>query len=398
MSDTQSPASQTQSSPHQMAVVLASAPFVFLSFSLPVYASDLGLGAVQLGMMYTAFTGTMLVLRPVIGWCLDRFGRRWFFTVAFVFYVAAMLAFAQGLDFWGLMFARMLQGVGASLMWVSVRTIIADTTTTGARGEAMGRLEAGSVRGSMIGAAWGFTLLGFMPMVDAWRIGFLGYAAIALFALLWSTLKVRETHHVPKSLPPLHLNAAMVRVFIIVFLSAFAGALIEPIYLLFLREKFELHPLLLAWAFLPAGLVFAFVPTYAGRWADRVGRRRVIVLGFVVAGLVSMALPWWPHILFISATYVLSAVGWAMASPAEEALVADLATPEARGRVIGAKEAAVGVGAALGPLVGGAVYQYASPHATFVANGVLMLCAAGLALYWLPRRQASHPVPPVDQS
>ena len=109
-------------------------------------------------------------------------------------------------------------------------------------------------------------------------------------ALLWSTLKVRETHHVPKSLPPLHLNAAMVRVFIIVFLSAFAGALIEPIYLLFLREKFELHPLLLAWAFLPAGLVFAFVPTYAGRWADRVGRRRVIVLGFVVAGLVSMGL------------------------------------------------------------------------------------------------------------
>ena len=84
-------------------MALASAPFVFISFGLPVYASDLGLGAVQLGMMYTAFTGTMLMFRPLVGWCLDRFGRRWFFTIAFGFYVAAMAAFAQGSDSWGLM-------------------------------------------------------------------------------------------------------------------------------------------------------------------------------------------------------------------------------------------------------------------------------------------------------
>ena len=383
------------SSAHFSAVALASTPFVFINFALPVYIDELGLGAVQLGFLYTAFMGTMLLFRPVVGWCLDRLGRRWFFTAAFVFYAGSMWAFAHGLDFPGLMLARTLQGIGASLMWVAARTIIADTTPESGRGEAMGRLSAGSVRGSIIGSFWGFTLLANLPLIEAWRIGFSGYALMALTALVWSLFKVDETHHVPDARPPrgMRFTPQLYRVFIIVFVSALASSLIEPIYLLFLRHKFDLHPLLLAAAFLPVGLVFAIVPRYAGAWADRVGRRRAIAIGVAAAGIVSLALPWWPHILFVAVTYLLFAVGWAIASPAQEALVADLAPEAARGRVIGAKEAAAGVGAALGPLVGGVIYEHAAPEAAFVLNGVLLLLCAVLAIRWLaPRRSCGLPL------
>jgi hypothetical protein len=71
-------------------------------------------------------------------------------------------------------------GIGASLMWVSARTIVADMNEPSLRGVAMGRLTTTSVRGSMLGAAYGCTLLGMLPMQEAWRWAFGGYAVLAL--------------------------------------------------------------------------------------------------------------------------------------------------------------------------------------------------------------------------
>ena len=47
----------------------------------------------------------------------------------------------------------------------------------------MGRLTSRSVLGSMLGAVYGFTLLGMFPLTEAWQLSFLGYAAAALLGL-----------------------------------------------------------------------------------------------------------------------------------------------------------------------------------------------------------------------
>ena len=113
---------------------------------LPVRADDLGIDAVAIGGMYAVFTGTMLLIRPLVGVCLDRFGRRWFFTAAFLFYACAMSVFAASEGIADFYLARFLQGIGASLMWVTARTLVADVNIATERGAAMGRLTATSVR------------------------------------------------------------------------------------------------------------------------------------------------------------------------------------------------------------------------------------------------------------
>ena len=49
---------------------------------------------------------------------------------------------------------------------------------------------------------------------------------------------------------------------------------------------------------------------------------------------------------------------------------------------MGAKEAAAGMGAALGPLIGGLVFEHVAQTAAFVLNGALLLVTAALACYW----------------
>ncbi len=388
MSEAQKTQARTPS--YLTAVFLGSTAFVFLNFGLPIRADDLGISAFGIGGMYAVFTGTMLLVRPVVGYCLDRFGRRWFFTAAFIFYCAAMSVLAMSETLTDFYVARFLQGLGASLMWVSARTIIADLNDAAMRGVAMGRLTSTSVQGSMLGAVYGFTLLGMLPMSAAWFWAFAGYAAAALFGLAWALFFMRETRATTTHTGRVRIpwSADLRRVLIVVFLSAFASALIEPIYLIFLKNKFSLGMHMLAFAFLPAGLVFAVLPRYAGQWSDRWGRGPVIATGIAFAGLVSIALPYWPSLLFVAVSYILFAVGWAMASPAEDALVADLAPAEARGTVIGAKEGAAGLGAALGPLLGGYVYDQWAPELAFALNGCLLLVTAVVTYFWFGTARA----------
>ena len=367
-------------------VFLGSLAFVLINFLLPIYTRQLGADAVTIGAMYTAFVVSLLIFRPLVGMALDRFGRRWFFTTAFVFYALAMWQFSVANSVADFFVARALQGIGASLMWVSARTIIVDLTSAGQRGAAMGRLTSRSVLGSMLGAVYGFTLLGMYPMAEAWQLSFAGYAAAALLGLVLSLTRVGESRVPaeagarPAQRQPLSVD--LIRLFVIVALSGFAAALIEPIYLIFIQDRFELSVQALAFAFFPAGIAFAILPNYTGRLVDQHGGPKLLALGFLIAALVSIALPWLPGILWIAVAYTLSAVGRTLSMPAEDAMVADAAPEADRGRIMGLKETAAAFGAALGPPAGGWIYEYWAPEYAFVMNGLLLLFTVFLVVRW----------------
>ena len=388
MTNTNTSSAAPASAAYLWPLFFASAPFVFLNFALPLRAHDVGMSATAIGGLYAIFSGTIVLLRPLVGWGLDRFGRRKFLLGAFVFYVAAMAMFAVSEVAHSFYLARLLQGMGAAVMWVTLRTMTADLYLADQRGEAMGRLTTTSVRGSMFGAFWGFTLLGMLPEPVAWVWAFAGYAVLALVALVWAWLRVEETsvEQPAAASGPQNVewrrvmrSGPMLVILTIVVTTALSSALIEPIYLIFLRDKFDLPVHFLAAAFFPAGLVFAIVPAMAGRWSDRVGRKPLIVAGICAAALVSILLPFWPSIWFVALSYIAFAVGWAVADPALDALVADVAPPALRGRVMGVVEGLAGLGAAIGPLLGGLLYDLWVPQAAFVINGCLLLLTAAFA-------------------
>ena len=335
--------------------------------------------------MFTVFTATMLIVRPVVGWGLDRFGRRRFYVAALIFYAASMAVFSQASGILDFYVARFLQGLGASFMWITARTIMADLTEASDRGEAMGRLTQRSVQGSMLGAFGGFTLIGMLPFANAWQFSFAGYAIAAIVGALLA-LRIPETKAVSATIPRLELSTDLKRLFVIFLLMGFAQALIAPIYLIFIEDRFDLPMRIVAMAFFPAGIVWAILPRHGGRWADRFGRTPLIVAGLLAGAILAIGLPWFPHIVFIAVAYTLYAVAGALASPARDALLGDSTEDASRGRAVGLAEASGSLGAALGPLAGGALYEYVRPEVAFVADGVILLVAAVLVLMWFRGR------------
>jgi DHA1 family multidrug resistance protein-like MFS transporter len=92
-----------------------------------------------------------------------------------------------------------------------------------------------------------------------------------------------------------------------------------------------------------------------GAASERFGRRRVLVTGIglvAVSGAVSAAAPDWGWLL---AARVMEGVGAGMSTTAGLAAVADVSTPNTRGRLLSSYQAAQRIGFWFGPLIGGSL-------------------------------------------
>ncbi|HKE26069.1 MAG TPA: MFS transporter [Bryobacteraceae bacterium] len=102
-----------------------------------------------------------------------------------------------------------------------------------------------------------------------------------------------------------------------------------------------------------ADALSSFVKLFSGAWSDRIGRRKPIVaLGYFLSGTalsVFAAAVSWPLILV---GRLVAWFGRGVRGPLRDAMLAESAAPEVRGRVFGMHRAGDTAGAVAGPLIG----------------------------------------------
>jgi MFS family permease len=369
-------------------ILLGSFAFGFLSFALPVYSKQLGANALEIGGLFSIFALTTAVVRPLVGWAMDRWGAKPFFVVALTGYALTMTIFALSSALPLLYLARLVQGIASSFMWISAYTLATSLLADGSRGKAVGSVDESSARGSLYGAFFGFALISTLPPESGWKLIFGSYAVLAVVGA-W--LAGRS---VPAIRPTLAPNAAgshfeagrLLRLMLIVGLTSASIAMLGPLLLIFLQDKFTTEVSTLALAYIPAALVSSFLPSRLGGLSDRFGRAPMMALGLVGSGVLSFFLPGLPSLLWLIALWTLEALGWSMASPAQEALVADLTGSDVRGRGYGLYTFAASLGATVGPLLGGWLYDGFGHAVPFYLNGAVLIAGAILVLLLLWRR------------
>jgi len=139
----------------------------------------------------------------------------------------------------------------------------------------------------------------------------------------------------------------------------------------------------LSWVLNGYTIVFAAVLVPAGRWADRVGRRRLFVAGLIVFSIGSLLCGLAPGVAELIAARVIQAAGAGLMVPASLSLLLAAVPPEARSRAIGTWSALGALGAALGPVIGGSLVQF-SWRWVFWINLPVGLAAVLLAVRVVP--------------
>jgi len=132
----------------------------------------------------------------------------------------------------------------------------------------------------------------------------------------------------------------------------------------------------LLWALLH--VVKASLSTWGGGLSDRIGRKRVIVIGWAVYAAVYIGFATASSTSGFVSWFLLYGIYFALAEGAEKALVADLTPAGRQGTAFGYYNAALGIGALTASIVFGFLYERFSPSTAFTAGAVLALVATSL--------------------
>lgn len=373
-------------------IFYVSMPFFILNLLLPVYGKHIGASVIEIGLFFSALSMMTVLLRPLVGWGLDHFGRRGFFQAGVVGYAITMVSFAFIDRASGIIAARILQGISSSLMWLSASAITADLAGEGERGVRFGQLAQANSRGAIIGTALGFVLLsvpislfGQDTQISNWMLLFLVYGAITLFALYIGRRGLPETKPAASQADASRISwsRTWVLLLLVTLVTGASAAMISPILIIFLQEKLSVGIEVLSWAFIPYGMVWAFLPAQLGKLADRFGRKPLMLVGLGAAALSSFIIPALGSLIAMAALWAFQAACYAAGDPAEQALIADLTGKNQRGRAYGLYVMFADLGATIGPLGGAWLYQTYGEAVPFYANGIILAVCAGVLLLFL---------------
>jgi EmrB/QacA subfamily drug resistance transporter len=143
-------------------------------------------------------------------------------------------------------------------------------------------------------------------------------------------------------------------------------------------------------------LCVAALMLIGGAAGDRLGRRRVFVIGAAIFAIGSAWCGLSPTIAQLIAARVLQGVGAALLIPSSLAIIGASIDPAQRGRAIGTWAGFSAIAAAIGPLLGGWIVDHVTWRWIFLINPLLALPTIWAALRHVPESRDSEADPGLD--
>ncbi|WP_328643995.1 MFS transporter [Amycolatopsis sp. NBC_00348] len=156
----------------------------------------------------------------------------------------------------------------------------------------------------------------------------------------------------------------------------------------------------LQWTIDAYTLVLASLLMLSGSTADRIGRRRTFQTGLALFSLGSLLCGIAPNIGSLVAFRALQAIGGSMLNPVALSIVTNIFTePRERARAIGVWAGVVGLSMAVGPVLGGALVDWAGWRSIFWINVPVGVAAIVLTAVFVPESRSPYPrrLDPVGQ-
>ena len=361
---------------------------------LPVYAAEFGATPTLIGF-YLAVTYLAITLGNLLtGWLSGRVPRKVVFVTAGVMGVLALFWMGQATSLWQVVVLTSVVwftgGVGLSL----VNVFIGLHAGEGSRGKWFSFMALTNPLGAVVGGlavgwmvAWKgyplmFTMLGLVyavwPLVGLWKVQDKpeARAARSETAQLAAPSSSRSYH----------------RLLLAVLLSAMTVSIVR-IGLSLSMKAVDFSPAAISSANVVGGLVTIPVILGFGVLSDRLGRRSLLALGYLMAALsgvsLVMAVQLWQFWVVAAAVLIARTIGGSLAS----ALATDILPRQSLGRslpILGTMAWASGV---LGFAGSGYAIETVGAGNLYLIAALLSLVAAGLVGMLPGRRQVAAPEP-----
>ena len=367
-------------------------------------ANVLGVQTSIIGLIEGIAEATASILKLFSGWLSDKLGGRKWLAVAGYGFSALSKPFFYIASSWELIAGvRWADRIGKGIRTAPRDALVADSVKKETRGLAFGLHRAMDTAGAMVGiviaalAVW----LAQKNSLDLSKHTFQTIVLISLLPALLAVLSlVVGAKDVPVDKPrefPRFSIRAMGKPFSIflVIVSIFTLGNSSDAFLVLRAQNLGISVIGILLMLAVFNLIYSLISTPAGSFSDRIGRRRLIVAGWLVYAVIYLGFAaaqtgWQVWVL-----YVIYGLYYGMAYGTANALVADLVPENLRGTAYGTYNAVIGILAFPASLIAGILWQGVGhwpgfgPSAPFYFGGGLALLAALLMIFWMPKTQKS---------
>ncbi|MDX9973521.1 MAG: MFS transporter [FCB group bacterium] len=367
-------------------------PVIPLFLSAARSAGGLGAPVAALGLIEGVAEAVVSVMKGLSGWHSDRLRRRvpyiqWGYGLGNA--AKGLLAFAWG---WPMVFAaRTVDRVGKGLRTTARDALIADAIDAGQAGRAYGFHRAMDTTGAFIGVLLAAALLFLLP--GQYRLIF-GLALVPGVLAILLTMRLREASPGVKTeaaAPTVRAARRFSPTFwkALFALTLFALANSSDTFLLLRARSLGMSDGAVVLTYALYNLSYALLSYPAGILSDRLGRWRVMALGWLVYAAVYAGFALIERKEFLWPLFLIYGVYMGLTQGVGRALVADFAPADARGTALGLFNFAGGMAALLSSLLAGLLWDWYGPATTFAFGSVTAL-AAVLLLPFLIRAQKTQ--------
>ncbi|MCL6632993.1 MAG: MFS transporter [Alicyclobacillus herbarius] len=379
---------------------------------LPTYGSTvLGFAVEWVTLALSVHYFVDNILRSPVGWLIDRLGPRPVLLAGFALAACAMYGMMQARSIQMLLLSAAVFGIGVTPVWPSAVAAIGLASPEQKRGTFMSYMYMFWLAGAGLGPV----LINFV-VARSYRPAFwvMVLAECGALALIWGMVRRRpqafsrhdpalygkshadEGHHTPTpSLSVAYLRDLWRNVRDVAFLfpgmfaQMFAVSTLVPILSLYARVVLHLSAGMYSGLLVFGGAFAVLLMVPGGRMVDRLGSRWFLVGAFAICAACLLIYPTYHR---IGSTFVMVAVVgicYAFILPAWNSVLDHSIDPDKKATIWGVFMTIEGMGSALGPYVGGLLWDGFGPSAPFWFCGAIIALMAGLYAI-LPIEKAAH--------
>ncbi|MFZ0447241.1 MAG: MFS transporter [Bacillus sp. (in: firmicutes)] len=375
---------------------------IFLTFSgvglviplMPTYLKTFGAAGQALGFIIALMSFAQFIFSPVAGNLSDRHGRKNLIIFGLVVNGLSQIGMGLSTELWMLYLCRFFTGVGSAFIIPPVMAYVADITTKGERGKAMGWIGAAISLGFMIGPGIG----GFLSNVSLhFPFYFAGgatiVAAIMSFLILPSVKPVVQAlaskgDNLFKQMVPSFKTSYFV-LLLVVFVFSFGISNFQSTLTMFLTYKFNYTPSDIAIVMTLGGFVGVIIQGFAiERLFNLFGEMKIILFSLLMAAISLYGL------LFVSEFYIILLVATIFATattlirPAVNTLISKTAGKE-QGYAAGMNNAYMSLGNMIGPALAGTLFDW-HMNIPFTFGALILLGCFFLTFIWTKKTAAKQ--------
>lgn len=366
-------------------------------------ANVLGVKTNIIGLIEGFAEATASILKLFSGWFSDKMGKRKWLAVLGYGLSAVSKPFFYNAGIWELIAGvRWIDRVGKGIRTAPRDALVADSVTKETRGLAFGFHRAMDTAGALVGILIAAFVV-WLTQKNALDLSKSTFQTVVLVSLLPAFLAVLSLIIGAKDVPVQGQRAAPkfslygmgkpFQVFLVI-VGIFTLGNSSDAFLVLRAQNLGITVTGILLMLVMFNLIYSLISTPAGSLSDRIGRRRLIIGGWLVYAAIYLGFAFAQSAWQVWVLYVVYGLYYGMAYGTANALVADLVPDNLRGTAYGTYNATIGILSFPASFIAGLLWQGAGawpgfgPSAPFLFGGLLALVAALLMAFWFPKVQS----------